>query len=74
MKIAETVLYRPFLAQTAFDPFEYSAQTAKIHYSTQNDSALLNSAKRSTTLKTKQESKKWVYPDVPKNYALLSFI
>jgi hypothetical protein len=47
------------LAQTAFGPivfgpFEYSAQTIKIYYSAQffsaqNDSALSNSAQRSTT-------------------------
>jgi hypothetical protein len=46
--------FRPFSAQTAFGqiifcPFEYSAQTAKIHYSAQSDSALSNSAQRSTT-------------------------
>jgi hypothetical protein len=57
MKMAETSSsaqvhlswFQPFSAQTAFGPivfgpFEYSAQTAKIHYSAQGDSALSNSA------------------------------
>ena len=42
------------LVSAIFGPFEYSAQTVKIHYSAQffsaqNDSALSNSAQRSTT-------------------------
>jgi hypothetical protein len=59
MKMAETSSSGPKRARASegplelvsaiFGPFEYSAQTAKIHYSAQNDSALLNSAQRSTT-------------------------
>jgi hypothetical protein len=55
MKMAETSssAQREF-GPIFFGPFEYLAQTANIHYSAQffsveNDSALLNSAKRSTT-------------------------
>jgi hypothetical protein len=48
MKMAETIpaIFGPIV----FSPFEYSAQTDKIHYSAQNDSALSNSAQRSTTI------------------------
>jgi hypothetical protein len=42
--------FRPFSAQTAFDPFEYLSQIAKIHESLKNDSTLSNSAKRRTTV------------------------
>ena len=53
MKMAETA-FGPIV----FGPFEYSAQTDKIHYSAQffsaqSDSALSNSAQRSTTARYK---------------------
>jgi hypothetical protein len=39
-----------------FGPFEYSAQTDKIHHSAQSDSALSNSAQRSTTINVDQSN------------------
>jgi hypothetical protein len=56
MKMAETSSRGPLELVSAifgpivFGPFEYSTQTAKVHYSVHSDSAHSNSAKRSTTL------------------------